>query len=82
MARERREAAYHVEIERAIDDVKHCRSNEWFRALLHREALRSVGGHRRLPIVNDVGTDAAPPPTDGDARSEAFEPAAKRTVRR
>ncbi len=81
MARERREAAYRVEIERAIDDVKRCRSDEWFRALLHKETLRSVGGHRRSPIAEHVGNAATPIPMGAEACGEALQATASHTVR-
>lgn len=55
MARERRVAAYQVEIERAIDDVKRVRSNEWFRALQHQDVLRKVGRGRGPRITDDYG---------------------------
>lgn len=55
MARERREAAYRVEIERAIDGVKCCKSNEWFRALMHQDVLRKVSRGRGPRITDDAG---------------------------
>ena len=64
MARERREAAYRVEIEAAIDQVKQCRSDEWFRALMHQEVLRKVGSHAGPRITDDDGNVLCPGPRD------------------
>jgi len=55
MARERRMAAYRVEIETAIDQVKYCKSKEWFQALMHQHVLRTVGRGRGPRIVDDHG---------------------------
>ena len=52
MARERRLAAYRVEIERAVDEVKATRSDEWFRALSHQNVVRCAQ-QRRGPLVTD-----------------------------
>ncbi len=73
MARERREAAYNVEIEKAIDEVRRCRSGEWFCALLHQNVLRSVGsgGPRG---VTDEQKAACPGPGDAGQRDRAAPP--------
>ena len=60
MAHERREATYRVEIEGAIDDVKRYRSDEWFRALMHQDVLRSVGRHPGPRITDDDGKVISP----------------------
>lgn len=55
MAVQRQQAAYRVEIERAIDAIKRTRSNTWFRALLHQGVLRNLGPDRGPRITDDDG---------------------------
>lgn len=74
MARERREAAYNVEIEKAIDEVRRCRSGEWFCALLHQNVLRNVGGCGGPRVVTDEQKAACPGPGDAGQRDRAAPP--------
>lgn len=55
IAVQRQQAAYRVEIERAIDAVKGTKSNSWFRAVLHQGVLCKVGRGRGPRIVDDHG---------------------------
>ncbi len=55
MARERRLAAYRVEIERAVDEVKHTRSKEWFRAMMHQHAVQHAGAGGGPRVTDDDG---------------------------
>jgi hypothetical protein len=64
MARERREAAHRVEIEAAIDQVKGCRSDEWFRAMMHQDVLRKVGQGGGPRVTDDDGNVLSPGPRD------------------
>jgi hypothetical protein len=48
-------ADYKLEIEGAIDKVKRCKSNEWFRAVLHQGVHCKVGRGRGPRIVDDHG---------------------------
>jgi hypothetical protein len=69
MARERRNAAYAVEIESAVDEVTRRHSNQWWRALVHQDILRMVGRSGGPRITDDDGNVLSPKPRKATARN-------------
>ena len=70
IARERREAAYRVDIEAAIDRVKQVRSAEWLRALMHRHVLRTVNTHGGERLRHDDSKCYGAQPGTGSSRDK------------
>jgi hypothetical protein len=64
MSVQRQRAACAVEVEAAIDQVKGCRSNEWFRAMMHQDVLRKVGQGGGPRVTDDDGNVISPGPRD------------------
>jgi hypothetical protein len=70
MAVQRQQAAFRVEIERAVDAVKGTKSNAWFRAVFHQGVLRKIGRGRGPRITDDAGRVLRPRGAYSDGQSE------------